>query len=413
MLRIAPGTDPNRWTRSAPKLEQQGRLDMFGFLKRKRRTLIGMDIGSHVVKCLRLDLSGERPQVTHFGMADLPPEAIVDGEIMDRELVIQTIREAAQKADLPNEPVASAVAGRAVIVKKIVMDKMSEADAREAIYWEAEQHVPFDIDDITLDFQILQPDIGAGQMELLLVAAKKDMIQTHAELIRDAGFTPMVIDVASFANQNAWEKLRRAAPAASAAPHAPDSVDGLAAFADEQSEAAPAAPAGAGEFVALLDVGGGVTNVHIVRDGVPYFTRDLSIGTSHFIEEFQKQLGLTWDTAARVSRGQTDEVDVQLIGDIVRSVGGDIYQGLEPSLSFLKTAGEADGIDRIVLSGGGAHLPGLKEFLAESYGVPAEIADPLSDLDYASDLFGEMEPADLSPLLTVCVGLALREAVEA
>ena len=104
---------------------------------------------------------------------------------------------------------------------------------------------------------------------------------------------------------------------------------------------------------------------------------------------------------------------MQLVGDIVRAVGGEIYQGLEPSLSYLKTAGEADGIDRIVLSGGGAHLPGLKEYLAESYGVPAEIADPLSSLDYAPDLFGEAEPGDLSPLLAVCVGLALREAVEA
>jgi type IV pilus assembly protein PilM len=400
--------------RSTPKLEQQGRLDMFGFLKRKRRTLIGMDIGSHVVKCLRLDLSGERPLVTHFGMADLPPEAIVDGEIMDRELVIQTIREAAQRADLPNEPVASAVAGRAVIVKKIVMDKMSEADAREAIYWEAEQHVPFDIDDITLDFQILQPDIGAGQMELLLVAAKKDMIQAHAELIRDAGFTPLVIDVASFANQNAWEKLRNnAAPVAVTPAAAADTVDGLAPFDDDQPETAPAAVVGAGEFVALLDVGGSVTNVHIVRDGVPYFTRDLPIGTSQFIEEFQKQLGLTYDTASRVSRGHTEEADMQLVGDIVRSVGGEIYQGLEPSLSYLKTAGEADGIDRIVLSGGGAHLPGLKDYLAESYGVPAEAADPLGGLDYAADLFGEVDPAELSPLLAVCVGLALREVVEA
>lgn len=386
---------------------------MFGFLKRKRRTLIGMDIGSHVVKCLRLDLGGERPEVTHFGMADLPPDAIVDGEIMDRELVIQTIREAARRADLPNEPVASAVAGRAVIVKKIVMDKMSEADAREAIYWEAEQHVPFDIDDITLDFQILQPDIGAGQMELLLVAAKKDMIQAHAELIRDAGFTPLVIDVASFANQNAWEKLRRDPVAVPATPAKADAVDGLAPFDDDQPEAAPAVAKDAGEFVALLDVGGGVTNVHIVRDGVPYFTRDLPIGTSHFIEEFQKQLGLTYDTAFRVSRGHTEDADAQLVADIVRSVGGEIYQGLEPSLSYLKTAGEADGIDRIVLSGGGAHVPGLKEYLAQSYGVPAEIADPLGNLDYASDLFGDSEPADLSPLLTVCVGLALREAVEA
>ncbi len=182
---------------------------MFGFLKRKRKSLIGMDIGSNVVKCLRLDLSGEMPVVTHFAMADLPPEAIVDGEIMDRDLVIQAIQDCAEKADLPDEPIASAVAGRAVIVKKIVMDKMSEEDAREAIYWEAEQHVPFDIDDITLDFQILHDDIGAGQMELLLVAAKKDMILSHAELIRDAGFKPLVIDVASFANQNTWEFGRR------------------------------------------------------------------------------------------------------------------------------------------------------------------------------------------------------------
>jgi len=391
---------------------------MFGFLKRKRKSLIGMDIGSNVVKVLRLDLAGDRPVVTHFGMADLPPEAIVDGEIMDRELVIEAIREAADKADVPAEPVATAVSGRAVIVKKIVMDKMSEEDAREAIYWEAEQHVPFDIDDITLDFEILQPDIGAGQMELLLVAAKKEMIQTWAELIRDAGFQPAIIDVASFANQNAWEYasggLLRAIPDEAPAAAATEDMDDLEPF----GEAEEASGGGAGdevpsEFVALLDVGGGVTNVHIVRDGVPYFTRDLPIGVAHFVEEFQKQLGLSYETAAEVARGDIEGVDVQLIGDIVRSVGSEIYQGLEPSLSYLKTSGEADGIDRIVLSGGGAHLPGLREYLADSYGVPSEIADPLRGLDYAPELFGDDEPQALSPLLTVTVGLALREAVEA
>ncbi|MFO7609835.1 MAG: type IV pilus assembly protein PilM [Candidatus Krumholzibacteriia bacterium] len=391
---------------------------MFGFLKRKRKSLIGMDIGSNVVKVLRLDVSGDRPVVTHFGMADLPPEAIVDGEIMDRELVIEAIREAAGKAEIPAEPVASAVSGRAVIVKKIVMDKMSEEDAREAIYWEAEQHVPFDIDDITLDFQILQPDIGAGQMELLLVAAKKEMIQNWAELIRDAGFHPAIIDVASFANQNAWEYASGgglpAGPALADEPAAVVGEDDLEPFAeaadaagDEADDETPS------EFVALLDVGGGVTNVHIVRDGVPYFTRDLPIGVAHFVEEFQKQLGLTYETAAEVARGHLEGVDAQLVGDIVRAVGSEIYQGLEPSLSYLKTSGEADGIDRIVLSGGGAHLPGLREYLADSYGVPSEIADPLAGLDYAPDLFGDDDPQALSPLLTVTVGLALREAVEA
>lgn len=393
---------------------------MFGFLKKKRKSLIGLDIGSNVIKLLRLDLTGDRPLVTHFAMTDLPPEAIVDGEVMDRELVIQAIQECADKADIPNEPVASAVAGRAVIVKKIVMDQMSEEDAREAIYWEAEQHVPFDIDDITLDFEILKDDIGADQMELLLVAAKKDMILSHADLIRDAGFQPMVIDVASFANQNSWEFASGESQALpevdleeDEAEDTSGEMDEFLGDEDEQPVEAEAGEEEDGEFVALLDVGGGVTNVHIVKDGVPYFTRDLPIGVAHFIEEFQKQLGLTYESAQSVARGHTDDVDEQLVEDIVRTVGAEIYQGLEPSLSYLKTSGEADGIDRIVLSGGGAHLPGLSNYLAESYDIPSDVADPLSILDYDPDLFYDQNAEELSPLLSVCVGLALREGVSA
>ncbi len=394
---------------------------MFGLFKGKQKALTGMDIGSSVVKCLRLDLGQERPVITHFAMVDLAPEAIVDGEIMDRELVISALQECAEKAGVGKEPVATAVSGRAVIVKKIVMDKMSEEDAREAIYWEAEQHVPFDIDDITLDFQILDEDIGAGQMEILLVAAKKDMVQTQAELIRDAGLAPLVVDVASFANQNAWESLRQAFDAADAdedaladaeaAATGDDLAPGEVVEEEEEDDDPPEAEADS-DFVALLDVGGGVTNVHIVKDGVPYFTRDLPIGTSQFVEEFQKQLGLTWETATDVACGRTSEVDGELVTDIVRSVGEEIFQGLEPSLSYLKNSGEADGIDRIVLSGGGARLPGLAPFLAECYGVPSEVADPLAGVDYEDGVFGEEDPAQLGPMLTVSIGLALRKAVE-
>jgi type IV pilus assembly protein PilM len=370
---------------------------MFRFLSAKKKSLIGLDIGSNVVKCLRLESGGEKPVVTHFAMVPMVPEAIVDGEIMDRELVIKAIRDCAELAQLPDEPVASAVSGRAVIVKKIVMDKMSQADAKEAIFWEAEQHVPFDIDDISLAFQILREDVGANQMEVLLVAAKKDMILSHADLIRDAGFKPAVIDVASFANQNAWEFSRDAA------------------LGDEESGAGEAqAPGGSkpGEFVALLDIGGGVTNVNIIRDGVPYFTRDLPIGTAHFVEEFQKQLGMTYETAQAVAQGRLDGVDVQAVTELVRTVGADIYHGLEPSLSYLRASGEAEGIDRIVLSGGGAKMPGLRDFLAGCYEVKAELADPLAALDWSPEVFGDRDPAELSPLLAVSVGLALRKAVE-
>lgn len=387
---------------------------MFGFLKKKRKSLTGMDIGSNVIKVLRLEMNEERPVITHFAMKDLPPEAIVDGEIMDRELVIQTIQDCAAEADIPDEPVASAVAGRAVIVKKIVMDKMSEEDAREAIYWEAEQHVPFDIDDISLDFQVLQDDVGADQMELMLVAAKKDMILGQAELIRDAGFFPLVIDVASFANQNSWELLSsdimETIPEVADSPASQTDDDDIDGFEPSESEMVDQDEDN-DQFVALMDVGGGVTNVHIVKGGVPIFTKDLPIGVAHFTEEFQKQLGLTWDTAQQVGRGNLEDVDQELVLDIVRTVGSEIYKGLEPSLSYLKTAGEADGIDRIVISGGGAHLPGLSDYLSEIYAVPSETADPLAGLDFDPDLFGSEDPEHLSPLLTVCIGLALREGV--
>jgi type IV pilus assembly protein PilM len=288
---------------------------------------------------------------------------------------------------------------------------MGQEDAREAIYWEAEQHVPFDIDDITLDFEILQDDIGAGQMEVLLVAAKKDMIFGHADLIRDAGFTPLVIDVASFANQNAWEYCAGATRSEPQIEEPQLPSPDLAADFDEEMELGPDDENTEGEFVALLDVGGGNTNVHIVKDGVPYFTRDLPIGTTHFIEEFQKQLGLTYETAQAVAKGHTEEVDEQLVNDIVRTVGAEIFQGLEPSLSYLKTSGEADGIDRIVLSGGCAKLPGLSEYLASCYNIPSQQSDPLADIDYDPEVFGDVDTAELSPMLTVGVGLALRKAV--
>ncbi len=245
-------------------------------------------------------------------------------------------------------------------------------------------------------------------MELLLVAAKKDMILGYAELIRDAGFNPMVIDVASFANQNAWEYLLN---------HQEEEFEDSADQAEAQDEEfgdedeALVDEGGDVETVALLDVGGGVTNVHIVKDGVPLFTRDLPLGVTNFVEEFQKQLGLTYETAQRVARGDLEGVDAQLVTEIVHTVGSEIYDGLEPSLSYMKTAGESEGFDRIVLSGGGAHLPGLLAFLAERYGVPCEVADPLQALDYEPDLFAAGEAEELGPMLTVGVGLALREGV--
>lgn len=350
---------------------------MFTMLRKRSRATVALDIGSNIVKCLRMEHSDEGPTLTNFAMVDMLPEAIVEGEIMDRDIVVEAVRECLGRAAIQDDYVVSAVGGRSVIVKKIIMDKMTAADAQEAILWEAEQHVPFDIDDICIDFQILKDDVGANQMEILLVAAKKETIQSHAELLREAGLTPAVIDVDAFAVQNSWE----------------------------------AANGGVSEqVVGLLNVGADVTSICVVQQGVPYFTRDLAVGTNRFVEEIQKDFGVGYDEAREIVArpGEDDSVDVNKLIEIVEDVAEDLSTGIERSLSFLRTSGDAETIDRVVLTGGGARFPGLKEYLADRHGFLVEVGNPLQGLTYDEDVFLDHNAQKVAPLLAVSVGLGLR-----
>ncbi len=350
------------------------------FLKRKGST-VGLDIGSSLIKVIEIDHSGGRPTLTHFGLQKLAPEAIVEGEIMDRDLVIEGIRQCMEKAGVTGNTVVSAISGRAVIVKKIVMDKMSAQDAQEAIFWEAEQHVPFDIDDVCLDFQILKEDAGANQMEVLLVAAKKDMVNNYASLIRDAGFTPVVVDVDSFAVQNCFEQGRRGTSAEK-------------------------------RVVGLVNVGSDVTNINIVQDASPHFTRDISIGSNNFAEIIQKNMGVDYEEAHAIVSGKLGERDPGAVKELIRQGAKDLSLGIERSISFLKAAGDADSIDEVVLSGGGANIPFLKDILAEKHGMTISIHNPLAGIECEEGVFGEHEAEidAIAPLLTVGIGLALRKA---
>ncbi len=349
--------------------------------KRKSST-IGLDIGSSLIKIVEIDHSGSSPKIVHFGFTKLVPEAIVEGEIMDRDLVIQGIRECVEQSGIVNQNVVSAVSGRAVIVKRVVMDKMLPQDAQEAIFWEAEQHVPFDIDDVCLDFQILHEDIGANQMEVLLVAAKKDMVNLHASLIRDAGLVPVIIDVDSFAVQNCFEVNR--------------SQSGQ----DER------------KVIGLLNVGSDVTNINIIQDNSPHFTRDISVGSNNFIEALQKELGVDYEAGRRIVCGELGNHRESSVKAIIKKSSEDLSLGIERSVSFLKAAGDADQIDEVVLSGGGARIPFLKEILSEKHGIEISIHNPLEGMDYEEGLFGEYEEEldKIAPLLTVGIGLALRKA---
>ena len=345
----------------------------------KKQSLVGLDIGSHTIKAVELEpQSNKGYRLVNWGISAPLAEAIVDGEIMDRQLVTDAVTNLLESRGIRSRNVVAAVSGRAVIVKKITMNKLSAEDAQQAVYWEAEQHVPYDINDVSLDFEIL----GAApndpkQMQVLLVAAKKDMVMSFSDLIREAGLQPLIVDVDSFAAQNA-----------------------LAANYDF----------GAEEVIAILNIGAEITNINIMQAGVPYFTKDLQVGGNSFIESAQRKFNLSQSEAAAAVRGESGGgVDVV---PVVESACETLATALERAQAYLRTAGEAGPVSRIMLCGGASLTPGVSEFLGRRFGVNAEISNPLARIGYDPALFAGQDVMKVAPLLTVGIGLALRRLGE-
>ena len=340
----------------------------------KKQSLVGLDIGSHTIKAVELEATSNRGyKLLNWGISAPLAEAIVDGEIMDRQLVTDAVSNLLESRGIKSRNVVAAVSGRAVIVKKITMNKLSAEDAQQAVYWEAEQHVPYDINDVSLDFEILGASpVDPKQMQVLLVAAKKDMVMSFSDLIREAGLTPLIVDVDSFAAQNA-----------------------LAANYEFTSE----------EVVAILNIGSEITNINIIQAGVPYFTKDLQVGGNSFIEAAQRKFNLSQTEAAAAVRGESGGVDVV---PVIEQACEGLATALERAQTYLRTAGESGAVSRIMLCGGAAMTPGVPEFLNRRFGVPAEIANPLSRISYDPGLFAGQDVMKVAPLLTVGIGLALR-----
>ncbi|HET9328713.1 MAG TPA: type IV pilus assembly protein PilM [Candidatus Eisenbacteria bacterium] len=341
----------------------------------KKQALVGLDIGSNTVKLAEMESHANKShRLVNWGVSQPLAEAIVDGEIMDRQLVIDAIGNLLESRGIQTKNVVAAVSGRAVIVKRIIMNKLSAEDAHQAVIWEAEQHVPYDINDVSLDFEILGPAPNdPKQMQVLLVAAKKDMVMSFSDLIREAGLNPLIVDVDSFAAQNALEANYHLAPE---------------------------------DVVATLNVGSEITNINITQAGVPYFTKDIQLGGRTFVEAAQRKFNVTQTEAASAVRGEsTSGIEIT---PVVESACEGLATAIERAQAYLRTAGEAGALSRIMLCGGAALTPALPEFLGRRFGVPCEIANPLSRVVYDPALFAGQDVMKVAPLLTVAIGLAMR-----
>jgi type IV pilus assembly protein PilM len=309
----------------------------------------------------------------HVATSPLVPDAIVDGEVMDPVLVAETIQSLVQSVGLKSKQVVAAVGGHDVIIKRIQMDRMSREDAREVIRWEAEQHVPFDMENVQLDFQILDPEGSGAQMSVLLVAAKRELIDNRMNLLADAGLSPSVIDVDAFALYNAFERSY------------PDAVEGL---------------------VALVNIGHETTNLNLLDDGVPVLVRDIPFGSRKLREALQRDRGLTAEQAEDLVQGRREEPAVRsLLDEKVE----ELAVGIERAAAFI-VAQSGGNIARVFVCGGGARVPGLVSALGDRLGIRTEVANPLERITVRPEVSHSESLDQIAPMLMLTVGLALRQA---
>ncbi len=312
-----------------------------------------------------------------LGVEPLSPEAIVDGSIMDSSLVVEAIEKLNQETRVKNSNFATSLSGHSVIIKKIELPPMSPEELAESIQWEAEQYIPFDINDVRMDYVLLSEDTtGSDQMDVLLVAVKRDKVNDYVSVIGQAGRTPSLVDVDVFAIQNAYELNYDIDPT---------------------------------KIVALVNMGAGVTNINVLARGQTVFWRDIAFGGNQFTEALQREFNLSFENAEALKRGR--EVEGYSIADgasVLESVGTELAAEIQKTFDFFSTTASEGNVDSVVLSGGCALTPGLQDTLGARLGCELEVMNPLRRVQYRESDFNKEWIQSIAPMMAVSVGLALR-----
>jgi type IV pilus assembly protein PilM len=344
-----------------------------------RRQLVGLDIGSSAIKLVQLKESKGRYSLHKFGVKALDPEVIVDGTVMDEGRVVSAIQELFDENGVKNKQVAISISGHAVIVKKISLPPMPDEELPGQVKLAAEQYIPFDINEVNLDFHVLPADPSAdtqGDMAVILVAAKKDKINELTELVKGAGLAPMIMDVDAFAIENMY------------AINYPMAQD---------------------ETTALVNIGASVMNVNIIRGGSSLFTRDIPLGGNRYTEAIQREMGMSYEEAEESKKKKHgDESVAGSLGNVINGVNAEVASEIARTVDYFRTSTANAELDRVLVCGGVARARGLTQQLGDRMQIPVEVADPFGEIDVTkSDVDPDML-AELGPSAAVSVGLALR-----
>ena len=341
----------------------------------KQKLSIGLDIGSHAVKICEMTDTGKGFQLLSFGSAILPPEAMEDGALQDPEAVAKVISALIKNLKIKGKKVAISISGYSVIVKKINLAVMSEEELEDHIQSEAEQYIPFDIDDVYLDFQDLKTNTEEeDRTDVMLVAAKKDVVDGYLDMLKNAGLQTVVVDVDAFALENAYG----------------------ANFGTEGN-------------VALIDIGASKMNINIVSQGTSILARDVVLGSRQLTEQIQNHFSLDFEEAESIKVGQTAAGDRQEeLEGIFASACGQWITEIKRALDFYYSNHPEEKIDKIVLSGGGAKINGLDQFFHNETGIPVQIFNPFINAETDPTKIDPLYLKFMAPEMALSAGLATR-----
>lgn len=355
----------------------------------KKNQLVGLDIGSHSIKLVEIDDSKKGLILKNFGIIGLPKDAIVEGAIKEMEIAADAIRTLYKNLDVKNKNIATSISGFSVIVKKISISKREESELETSIQEEAEQYIPFDISDVNLDYEILTSPEGeegeeaeeskeskdSGLMDVMLVAAKKDIIEDFESLIHLAGLNPVVMDVDAFALQNAFE------------------------ISSEDTSGC----------YAIINIGAEELGINAIKNGVSIFTRDSSYGGSQITEAIMSKFDISYKEAEKIKLGGTKmDKDKGALEEIFTTMVSGWVQEIKRALDFLSTTYPDENIGKILMSGGAYRIPGFIKYLEMETDIPIEELNPFANLHINEKIFDPRYLSYIAPQAGVAVGLALR-----
>lgn len=337
------------------------------------KSSIGLDIGSGYLKAVQLKDTKGGYELELFDMIPLPPELIVDGSIIDSLRLVDSLKELSRKAKIKTKDVTISIAGHSsVIIKRVALPDMTEEELSESIKFEAEQYIPFDIEDVNLDFQILGPKEEPGQMDVILVAVKKDIINEYITVVKEAGFNCQIVDVNSFALENIYEINYEIEP---------------------------------NKNIALVNIGASTINMNILKGGISVFTRDSAVGSNLHTEVLQREFNLTYDVAERLKKGEAVEnIASQDAYSVMELASEEIIGEVNRSLEYFH-----EEINEIILSGGCALIKDFPKLIAEKIGVETKIMQPFKNIRIPKK-FDPTYLEEMAPIAAIAAGLALRRS---